>query len=101
KPFIVPGRRTPTPPDPTPLPLPPSSVELASAPPVANPLKSSLVLPPPPMLEDQPPAPSTALPPSRVGDPVNILSLSDRSTAPSDKLVVPAGNILGATGDGV
>jgi hypothetical protein len=103
KPFIVPGRRTPTPPDPAPPPPPPPTIELANAPPVANPLRSSLVLPPapPPVIEDQPPKPTTAQPPSRVGDPANILSLSDRPVAPSDKLVVPPGNVLGATGDGV
>ncbi|MCU1339139.1 MAG: hypothetical protein JWO19_4720 [Bryobacterales bacterium] len=103
KPFIVPGRRTPTPPDVAPPPPPPPTIELANATPVNNPLKSSLVLPPapPPVIEDQPPKLSTALPPSRVGDPANILSLSDRPVAPSDKLVVPAGNVLGATGDGI
>lgn len=103
KPFIVPGRRTPTPPDPAPPPPPPPTIELANAPPAANPLKSALVLPPapPPVIEDQPPKLSTALPPSRVGDPANILSLSDRPVPPSDKLVVPPGNVLGATGDGV
>ena len=103
KPFIVPGRRTPTPPDPAPPPPPPPTIELANATPVTNPLKSSLVLPPapPPVIEDQPPKLSTALPPSRLGDPANILSLSDRPVAPSDKLVVPPGNVLGATGDGV
>ena len=103
KPFIVPGRRTPTPPDPAPPPPPPPNIELANAPPADNPLKSSLVLPPapPPVTEDQPPKLSTAQPPSRVGDPANILSLSDRPVPPSDKLVVPPGNVLGATGDGM
>jgi len=104
KPFIVPGRRTPTPPDPTaPPPPPPPTIELANAPLANNPPKSALVLPPapPPVIEDQPPKLSTALPPSRVGDPANILSLSDRAVVPSDKLVVPPGNVLGATGDGV
>ena len=102
KAFIVPGRRTPSPPDPAPPPPPPPNIELANAPPVANPLKSSLVLPPspPPVIEDQPPKLSTALPPSRVGDAANILSLSDRPVPPSDKLLVPPGNVLGATGDG-
>jgi hypothetical protein len=101
--FTAPGRRTPTPPDPAPPPPPPPNIELANATPVANPLKSAIVLPPapPPVIEDQPPKLSTALPPSRVGDPANILSLSDRPVAPSDKLVVPPGNVLGATGDGV
>jgi hypothetical protein len=103
KPFVVPGRRTPTPPDPAPPPPPPPTIELANAPPAANPLRSALVLPPapPPVIEDQPPKPTTAQPPSRVGDPANILSLSDRPVAPSDRLVVPPGNVLGATGDGM
>ena len=103
KPFIVPGRRTPTPPDPAPPPPPPPTIELANAPPADNPLRSALVLPPapPPVIEDQPPKLSTAQPPSRVGDPANILSLSDRPVPPSDKLVVPPGNVLGATGDGM
>jgi len=104
KPFIVPGRRTPTPPDPSlPPPPPPPNIDLASAAPALNPPPSRLVLPPapPPVIEDQPPKPLTALPPSRVGDPANILSLSDRPVAPSDKLLVPPGNVLGATGDGM
>ncbi|HSP67449.1 MAG TPA: energy transducer TonB [Bryobacteraceae bacterium] len=104
KPFIVPGRRTPTPPDPSlPPPPPPPNIDLASAAPALNPPPSRLVLPPapPPVIEDQPPKPLTALPPSRAGDAANILSLSDRPVAPSDKLVVPPGNVLGATGDGV
>jgi hypothetical protein len=103
KKFIVPGQRTPTPPDPAPPPPPPPFINLASAPPAANPFKSSLVLPPapPPVIDDQPPALSTALPPSRAGDPADILSLSDQPVAPSDKLVVPPGNVLGATGNGV
>ena len=104
KPFIVPGRRTPTPPDPAlPPPPPPPNIDLASAAPALNPPPSRLVLPPapPPVIEDQPPKPLTALPPSRVGDAANILSLSDRPVAASDKLVVPPGNVLGATGDGV
>jgi TonB family protein len=104
KPFIVPGRRTPTPPDPAlPPPPPPPNIDLASATPAINPPISRLVLPPapPPVIEDQPPKPLTALPPSRVGDPANILSLSDRPVAPTDKLLVPPGNVLGATGDGV
>jgi TonB family protein len=104
RPFIVPGRRTATPPDPSlPPPPPPPNIDLASAAPALNPPPSKLVLPPapPPVIEDQPPKLLTALPPSRVGDPANILSLSDRPVAPSDKLVVPPGNVLGATGDGV
>ena len=103
KPFIVPGRRTPTPPDPAPPPPPPPNIELANATPVNNPLRSALVLPPapPPVIEDQPPKTTTALPPSKAGDPANILSLSDHPVAPSDKLVVPPGNVLGATGDGM
>jgi TonB family protein len=104
RPFIVPGRRTATPPDPTlPPPPPPPNIDLASAAPALNPPPSRLVLPPAPspVIEDQPPKLLTALPPSRVGDPANILSLSDRPVAPSDKLVVPPGNVLGATGDGV
>ncbi len=104
KQFIVPGRRTPPPPDPTaPPPPPPPTIDLANAPPAANPIKSALVLPPapPPVIEDQPPKLSAAIPPARVGDPADILSLSDRPVPPSDKLVVPPGNVLGATGDGV
>jgi hypothetical protein len=103
KPFVVPGRRTPTPPDPAPPPPPPPNIELANATPVKSPPQSKLVLPPPPppVVEEQPPQLVTAIPASRVGDPVNILSLSDRPIAASDKLVVPPGNVLGATGDGV
>lgn len=103
KQFIVPGRRTPAPPERTTPPPPPPAIELANAPPAANPIKSALVLPPapPPVIEDQPPKVSTAIPPARVGDPADILSLSDRPVPPSDKLTVPPGNVLGATGDGV
>ncbi len=103
KQFIVPGRRTPAPPDPTTPPPPPPTIELANAPPAANPVKSALVLPPapPPVIDDQPPKLSATIPPARVGDPADILSLSDRPVPPSDKLVVPPGNVLGATGDGV
>ena len=103
KPFIVPGRRTPTPPDPAPPPPPPPNIELANATPVNNPLRSALVLPPapPPVIEDQPPKQSdgaAAFEGRRSGQ----YSVAERpSIAPSDKLVVPPGNVLGATGDGV
>ena len=104
KKFVVPGRRTPAPPDPTtPPPPPPPTIELANAPPAPNPMRSALVLPPapPPVIDDQPPKLSATIPPARVGDPADILSLSDRPVPPSDKLTVPPGNVLGATGDGV
>lgn len=102
KTFVVPGRRSPSPPDPTPVPAPPN-VEFASAVPAVNPLPSALQLPPapPPLITDEPPQISTTRPFSAVGDPANILSLSDRPVAPSDRLIVPPGNLLGATGDGV
>jgi len=102
KTFVVPGRRSPSPPDPTPVP-PPPNVEFASAVPAVNPLPSALQLPPapPPLITDEPPRISSTRPLSAVGDLANILSLSDRPVAPSDRLIVPPGNVLGATGDGV
>ena len=101
KSFIVPGQRSPLPPDPTPAP-PPPKLELASAVPVVNPSPSALQLPPaPPALITSEPPQITPARLSAVGDAVNILSLSDRPVPPSDKLVVPPGNVVGATGDGV
>lgn len=102
KTFVVPGRRSPAPSDPTPLP-PPPDMEFAGAVPVVNPSPSALQLPPapPPLITDQPPQISTARPYTAVGDAANIISLSDRPVPPSDRLIVPPGNVLGATGDGV
>src|SRR6185312_11290208 len=99
KQFVAPGR--PKPPEPqqaAPLPLP--DFDLVHADPVESIAKAKLVLPPtPPPLEIKPPAvSSTAVTPA--GDPLNIISISDRPVAPKENLVVPAGNIVGTTGSG-
>jgi hypothetical protein len=101
KQFIVPGR--PKPPEPqqtAALPLP--DFDLVHADPVVSIAKATLVLPPtPPPVEVKPPVASpTATPATPAGNPVNIVSISDRPVAPKENVVVPAGNIVGKTGSG-
>jgi hypothetical protein len=101
KQFIVPGR--PKPPEPqqtAALPLP--DFDLVHADPVVSVAKATLVLPPtPPPVEIKPPVASpTAAPSTPAGNPVNIVSISDRPVAPKENVVVPAGNIVGKTGSG-
>jgi hypothetical protein len=101
KQFIVPGR--PKPPEPqqtAALPLP--DFDLVHADPVVSIAKPTLVLPPtPPPVEIKPPVASpTATPATPAGNPVNIVSISDRPVAPKENVVVPAGNIVGKTGSG-
>ena len=101
KQFVSPGR--PKPPEPqqaAALPLP--DFDLVHADPVQSAKPAALVLPPtPPPLEMKPPiAPQAAVPPTPAGDPVNIVSISDRPVAPKETLTVPAGNIVGTTGSG-
>jgi hypothetical protein len=101
KQFVTPGR--PKPPEPqqaAALPLP--DFDLVHADPVPSVAKAALVLPPtPPPVEMKPPvAPQAATPPTPAGEPVNIVSISDRPVAPKENLVVPAGNIVGRTGSG-
>jgi TonB family protein len=104
KPFVVPGNPTPRPvEDAKPLP-PPPQLEVARAAPVTFAPRSTLVLPPgpPPVVDVRPPdVDSRVEPTARLGDPVSILSLSDVSVPPAPEIVVPAGNVLGRTGEGI
>ena len=105
KPFVVPGQPAPKPVVETPsLPPPPQRVEIARAAPVTFAPRSTLVLPPAPpqVLDARPPdVKSTAEPLAPLGDAVSILSLSDLPAPPKPEIVVPPGNILGRTGDGI
>jgi len=100
KQFIAPGR--PKPPEPQQAAaLPPPDFDLVHADPVPSVARPTLVLPPtPPPIEIKPPVTSTATPSTPAGDPINIVSISDRPVAPKENLVVPAGNIVGKTGAG-
>lgn len=99
KPFVEPGRPKPPQPQAVQVAAPPD-MEMVHADPQPPTVKAALVLPatPPPIDIEKLQALPTAVPSTRQGDPVNILSLSDRPIAPTDKLVVPAGNIVGKTG---
>ena len=101
--FVAPGQRKPPPPDPVraPPPPPPDLVNLAHAAPVAMNRPSTLILPPTPVLDTTMPKidMTTAPPPLPVGDPVDLLALSSRPVPLTDKIVVPAGNVVGRSGD--
>ncbi len=89
--FVVPGRQNPVPPAAPPeLELP--DPDLVHANPAPAQTEAKLVLPMPPA-----PPPPVTVPagpaPVPVGDPANILSLSDRPTPVSARLVVPPGNV--------
>jgi hypothetical protein len=100
KQFIAPGRPKPPEPQQTAA-LPPPDFDLVHADPVPSVANPTLVLPPtPPPIEIKPPVTSTATPSTPAGDPINIVSISDRPVAPKENLVVPAGNIVGKTGFG-
>ena len=103
--FVVPGRPAPKQVQTPDLPPPPPQLEVARAAPVAFAPRSTLVLPaapPPSVIDVKPPEVRAATEPQiKVGDPVSILSISDRPVPPAPEIVVPPGNILGRTGDGV
>ena len=100
KPFVAPGRPTPTPS--VPVLNAPAPMELVHADPQPTSIRPRLPLPrtPPPLdapaAFDAPDLP----PPIPVGDPVNILSLNDRNIPLNDRLVVPPGNIAQVSGEG-
>lgn len=103
KPFVAPGRRKPQVETATPM-LPPPDLEMVHAEPANSQVKAKLVLPPapPPIVDTTPSAtPTNAAPPAPVGEPLDVLSLSDRPVPAKDKIVVPPGNVVGRTGDGV
>jgi len=105
KPFVVPGRPSPKPVVETAaLPPPPQQPDLTRVAPVTFAPRSTLVLPPgpPPVMDARPPDLKTTVDPvARVGDPISILSLSDVAVPPKSEIVVPPGNVLGRTGDGI
>jgi hypothetical protein len=99
KPLVTPGRpKPPTPEEAQAAPQAPE-IPLVHADPVTDNHQSAAVLPPTPVLDAKLSA-TSAPPPLPVGDAVNILSLNDKPAPPSDKLVVPAGNMVGRTGEG-
>ena len=98
KPFVNPGRRTPTPPAQVPdVPVP--NVELVHADPVPVDVTPKLALPrtPPPPEPTQ--AKNEGPPPAPAGDAANVLSLSDQPVPANKTIVVPAGNIAQESGD--
>jgi hypothetical protein len=100
KPFVAPGRPTPTPS--VPVLNAPAPMAMVHADPQPTSIRPRLQLPrtPPPL--DAPPAfdAPDLPPPIPVGDPVNILSLNDRNIPMNDRLVVPPGNIAQLSGEG-
>ena len=101
KPVLAPGGRTTA--EATPPPQPSTDLELIHANPVPSDTKAKLVLPPtpPPILDPKAVRvyPPDALSQFKVGDPISVLSLSDRPVPPSEKLVIPPGNVLGKSGE--
>jgi hypothetical protein len=100
--FVLPGQTTPPPPPATPLPPPPPPVVDIAQTPLLSQRTARLVLPPapPPVFEEAPPQIATAPPPLPKGDAANVLSVNNRPLPLTDRLVVPPGNIVGASGDG-
>jgi len=91
--FVSPGQPTPRPPAQVPnmTPLPMELVSAMPAPSLNQPRLSLPRTPPPP---EPPPAKAPeGPPPAPQGEPLNILSLSNRNTAATDRLIVPPGNI--------
>ncbi|MEQ1883421.1 MAG: hypothetical protein ABL967_00040 [Bryobacteraceae bacterium] len=89
--FVAPGRKTELPPAPAPVAEP--DIQLAQAQPVDTDLMPKLPLPSaPPPPSPVKPAPTPA--PANSGEPINILSVSDRAVPLSDRIVVPPGNIV-------
>ncbi len=102
KPFVAPGRKTPDAPQQARA-LPTPDFDLVHAAPAPSNLNPRLTLPPapPPVIDMAPPKIDNpqAVPPSPVGDAVNILSLNSNSIPMPEKLVVPAGNLVGKSGE--
>lgn len=101
RPFVAPGQKRMVPPAPSaPLP-PPPPLDLVHAPPAPS-VNPKLTLPPPPpgQFDTAAVKQTTTPPPIPQGDPLNIVSLSDHSAPAMSKLIVPAGNVVGRTGQG-
>lgn len=94
KPFVAPGRRIQTPVSAEPLSAPPD-LQLVHADPAPASMRANLVLPPTPapLLDPIPPTPVQQAMPSKVGDPVQILSLNPHPVPPADTLEIPPGNV--------
>ncbi|MEQ1946825.1 MAG: hypothetical protein ABL995_06540 [Bryobacteraceae bacterium] len=89
--FVAPGRKTELPPAQAPA-VPEPEIQLAQAQPVDVDLQPKLPLPVAPPPSPVKPAPSPT--PASTGEPINILSVSDRAVPLTDRIVVPPGNIV-------
>jgi hypothetical protein len=102
KPFVAPGRKTPEPPQQARV-LPTPDFDLVHAAPVPSNLNPRLALPPapPPVIDMAPPKIDSVqvVPAAPLGDAVNILSLNNNAIPMPQKLVVPAGNLVGKSGE--
>jgi hypothetical protein len=96
KAFVTPGRQNPAPPG-SPPQLDPPDLDLVHADPALAQNQAKLVLPRPPSPLEPTPNASAGPQPIPVGDPVNVLSVSDRPKAANERLVVPPVQ-MGASG---
>jgi len=98
--ILVPGARTIADAPPPPQPTPDLNLHADPAPPET---KAKLVLPPTPPPTVDPKTlrvyPPDAVSQLKLGDPVIVLSLSDRPVPSAEKLVIPPGNVVGKTGE--
>jgi hypothetical protein len=99
KPFVAPGRQKPVLATTELLP-PPPEIPPVHAVPVESSAKMHLTLQatPPPIIDT---AQAKTAQQSTPGEPLDILSLSDRPVPVKDTIVVSPGNIIGKTGDGL
>jgi len=101
KPVLAPGARSAA--DANPPPQSATDLDLVHADPVESETKAKLELPPtpPPILDPKAIRvfPAEAMSQLKVGDQINVLSLADRPVPPSEKLVIPPGNVVGKAGE--
>ena len=88
KAFVTPGRQNPAPPG-SPPQLDPPDLDLVHADPAPAQNEAKLVLPRPPSPLEPTPNARAGPQPIPVGDPVNVLSVSERPKAANERLVVP------------
>jgi hypothetical protein len=102
--FVAPGRKTPPPPERVSIVSPPPDFNFIHADPAMSaPARLTLPAAPPPMMDVRPPKLDRpeAVPAIPAGDPVNVISLNNRAVPLEEKLVVPAGNLYGKSGNAV
>ncbi len=101
KPFVQPGRQAQKVPDPL-QPLPQPNVDVTPANPTAVNLNPALVLSPafPSVAPAPPPKAAVTTPPITAGDPIDLISLNNKSVPPTEQLVVPPASVIGRTAEG-